>query len=84
MARRNLLVDNLGGIYFGGGPKVASRDNRVEQNVITLNARFDVHSALGAERPVGTGNLVTKNCIWSPGAVTAAGHRLQVRRESQW
>ena len=37
------------------------------------DSRFDVHSAYGANTPVGIGNLVRKNCIWSPGAVTAAG-----------
>ena len=73
LARRNLIVDNLGGIYFGGGPKFAARDNRVEQNVITRNTRFDVHSAYSPSSPVGTGNLVTRNCVWSPGAVTSAG-----------
>jgi len=73
VARRNLMVDNLGGIYFSGGPKVASRDNRIEQNVITRDGRFDVHSAYAPNTPVGTGNLVAKNCIWSPNAVTAAG-----------
>jgi len=72
-ARFNLMVDNLGGIYFGGGPKVASRDTLVEQNVITRSSRFDVHSAYAANSPVGSGNLVRTNCIWSPGAVTAAG-----------
>jgi hypothetical protein len=73
IARRNLIVGNLGGIYFGGGPKVASRDNRIEQNVITRDSRFDVHSAYAPNTPVGTGNLVARNCIWSPKAVTAAG-----------
>ena len=73
VARRNLMVDNLNGVYFSGGPKVASRDNRIEQNVITRDSRFDVHSAYAPNTPVGTGNVVAKNCIWSPGAVTAAG-----------
>jgi hypothetical protein len=72
-ARFNLIVDNLGGIYFGGDPKVASRDTLVEQNVIMRNSRFDVHSAYGANSPVGSGNTVRRNCIWSPSAVTAAG-----------
>jgi len=73
VARRNLMVDNLGGIYFSGGPTVASRDNRIEQNVITRDSRFDVHGSYAPNTPVGTGNLVAKNCIWSPSAVTAAG-----------
>ena len=72
-ARLNLIVDNLGGIYFGGDTKVASRDILVEQNVIARNSRFDVHSAYGSNGPVGSGNIVRNNCISSPGAVTAAG-----------
>ena len=73
VARRNLMVDNLGGVYFGGGPKVASRDNRIEQNVITRTGRYDAHSGYTPNTPVGTGNLVRTNCIWSPNAVTASG-----------
>ena len=41
--------------------------------MITRNSRFDVHSAYAANSAVGTGNVVRTNCIWSPGAVTAAG-----------
>jgi len=73
IARRNLMVDNLSGIYFSGGPRFASRDNRIEQNVITRDGRFDVHGNHAPNAPVGIGNLVVKNCIWSPKAVTAAG-----------
>ncbi len=73
LARRNLIIDNLGGIYFGGDAKIASRDNQVAQNVIASSSRFDVHSAYGLNSPVGSGNIVQKNCIWSPGTVTAAG-----------
>ena len=71
--RFNLVVDNLDGIYFGGDVKVASRDTLVEQNVIAGTKRYVVHSAYGANHPVGVRNLVRRNCIWSPGAVTAAG-----------
>ncbi len=72
-ARFNLLVGNLGGIYFGGDAKIASHNTLVEQNIIAHNSRFDVHSAYVANGPVGSRNLVRKNCIWSPRAVTAAG-----------
>ena len=72
-ARRNLIVDNLGGIYYGGDGKNASRGNLVEQNVITRNSRFDVHSGYLPNAPIGMGNVVRKNCIWSPAAVTASG-----------
>jgi hypothetical protein len=73
VARRNLIVDNLGGVYFGGDAKTASRDNLVTQNVFMRSSRFDVHSAYGPGNPVGRANIVQKNCISSPGAVTAAG-----------
>ncbi len=73
LARRNLMVDNLGGVYFGGDANTASRDNTVERNVITRNSRFDVHSAYGPGSPVGRANVVRDNCISSAGAKTAAG-----------
>jgi hypothetical protein len=72
-ARRNLIVDNLGGIYFGGDAKLASRDTIVEQNVITRDSRYDVHSGYVANGPVGARNVVRRNCIWSPGGTTASG-----------
>lgn len=83
VVRHNLLVDNRNGVYFGGGPKVAARDNRIEENVITRDAAFDVHSGYPANAPVGTGNVIRANCIWSPGATTAsgAGFRVGVNRK---
>ena len=74
VARRNLIVDNLGGIYFGGDTKTASRGNRVEQNVIARSGKVVVHSAFGpGGSPVGSGNVVRGNCIWGSGAPTASG-----------
>lgn len=74
VARRNLIVDNGGGIYFGGDTKTASRGNRVEQNVIARSAKFVVHSAFGpGDSPVGSGNIVMGNCIWSVGVALASG-----------
>ena len=83
LARSNLIVDNLGGVYFGGDAKVASRDNLVEQNVLTRDSRYDVHSAYVPNGPVGLANVVRRNCIWSPGAVTASGtgFRMQMNRK---
>ena len=73
VARRNLIVDNLGSVYFGGSAKTASRGNVVEENVFTRSERFDVHSAWTPGGPVGNANVVRKNCIWSPAVMTAAG-----------
>ena len=74
VARRNLIVDNGGGIYFGGDTKTASRGNRVEQNVIARIANVVVHSGYASSgSPAGSGNLVRGNCIWGSGTPMAAG-----------
>ena len=74
VARRNLIVDNGGGIYFGGDTKTASRGNRVEQNVIARSDKVVVHSAYAASgSPVGSGNVVKGNCIWGSRAQAASG-----------
>jgi len=73
VASHNLIVANLGGVYFGGNPKTASRRNVAEQNVITRASRFDVHSGYAQNGPPPTGNAVRKSCLWSPAAVTASG-----------
>jgi hypothetical protein len=73
IARRNLIVDNLGGVYFGGDAKTAPRDTLVEQNIIARSTKFGVHSGFLPNGPTGTHNLVRKNCIWTPGAPAAAG-----------
>ena len=79
VARGNLIVDNLGGIYFGGDAKTASRGNRVERNVITRSHRFDIHSAYSPGAPIGSGNLVRRNCLWSPKATASAGTGFTMR-----
>ena len=79
VARGNLIVGNLGGVYFGGDAKTASRGNRVEENVVARSRRFDVHSAYSPGAPVGSGNLVRRNCLWSPNATTAAGTGFTMR-----
>ena len=73
VASHNLIVANLGGVYFGGNPKTASRRNVAEQNVITRASRFDVHSGYAPNGPPPIGNAVRKSCLWSPAAVTASG-----------
>ena len=74
VARRNLIVDNGGGIYFGGDTKTASRGNRVERNVIARSSNVVVHSGYASSgSPGGLGNVVRGNCIWGSGTPTAAG-----------
>ncbi len=74
VARRNLIVDNGSGFYFGGDTRTASRGNRVEQNVIVRSGKVVVHSAYGpAGSPVGSGNVVRDNCIWGADVPKASG-----------
>jgi hypothetical protein len=73
VARRNLLFDNLNGIYFGGGTTYGSRDNKVQQNVIALDHRFDVHGVHRSNSAPMLRNVVRLNCIFSPGAQTSSG-----------
>ena len=75
VARRNLLVDNTAGIYFGGDTKTASRGNLVERNVIARSGKVVVHSAFGPDgSPVGSRNVVRDNCIWGTGVPMASGN----------
>ncbi len=84
VARRNLIVDNGGGIYFGGDTKTASRGNRVEQNVIARSGKVVVHSAFGPSgSPVGSGNVVRGNCIWGSRRADGFGHRFHDVREPE-
>lgn len=71
--RRNLIVDSGAGIYFSGGPKVASRDTMVTNNIITMSRRFAAHGSYPPNAPIGRGNVVTKNCIWATHVVSGQG-----------
>ena len=83
VASGNLIVDNLGGIYFGGDAKTASRGNRVERNVITRSRRFDIHSAYSPGAPIGSRNLVRRNCLWSPRSNHLRRHGIHDARQPQ-
>lgn len=82
---RNLLVGNGAGVYFSGGPSVASRHNRVTRNIIVNSRRYAVHGSYRPDAPVGRGNLVNQNCLWSvaltagKGFVAAANRRVNPR-----
>ena len=84
VARRNLIVDNSGGIYFGGDGKTASRGNRVVQNVIARSGKVVVHSAFGPNgSPVGSRNVVRGNCIWGSKRADGSGQRFHDVREPE-
>ena len=71
--KRNLIVDSGAGVYFSGGPKVASRDNLVANNIITHSERFAAHGSYQPNAPIGRSNVVTKNCIWATHVVAGQG-----------
>ena len=52
-----------GGVVFGGDDSYSSRDNVVEQNVITSARTHNVESWWGGT--VGSGNVARSNCLWA-------------------
>jgi nitrous oxidase accessory protein NosD len=58
----NVIDGNGEGIIFGGLPRVVARDNLVQGNVIS-NSRIRNNVEFHFEGPVGTGNVVRRNCI---------------------
>jgi hypothetical protein len=61
---RNVIFGNGEGLTFSGEPGHASNDNLVEQNVIGGSLRrFDVESYWPDDGPVGTGNVLRRNCV---------------------
>ena len=83
VARRNLIVDNGGGIYFGGDTRTASRGNRVEQNVIARSGKVVVHSAFPGGSPVRSGNVVPRQLHLGLGRADGFGHRFHDVREPE-
>ena len=71
--RRNLIVNNGSGVYFGGSSAFVSRDNRVTRNVIHLSRRYAVHGSYKPGNPVGRGNIVFENCLWRVALVAGVG-----------
>lgn len=58
----NVIDGNGEGIIFGGAERVAARDNLVEGNVIS-NSRIRNNVEWHFEGPVGTDNVLRRNCI---------------------
>lgn len=69
-AQRTLIVGNVidrngEGIIFSGAGGATSRDNVVRHNVISNSRiRANVESFYPSGTPVGTGNLVVRNCLY--------------------
>lgn len=62
----NIIDANGEGIIFSGDGGVASDNTTVRDNLITnATIRYDVESWYPSGNPVGTGNVVEENCVWS-------------------
>jgi parallel beta-helix repeat protein len=60
----NVIHRNGGGVIFAGEGSAASSDNVVAGNVISQSVNtYNIESWWGGA--VGTGNVATKNCLWS-------------------
>ncbi len=61
----NVIDGNGEGVIFSGAGGVASSDNVVANNVITYSQiRSNVESWYPSGNPIGTGNVVTGNCVY--------------------
>jgi parallel beta-helix repeat protein len=61
----NVIDGNGEGILFSGDGASASSGNRVSHNVIANSRiRFNVESFYDSGDPVGTNNIVTRNCLF--------------------
>lgn len=70
----NTIVGNGSGIIISGDLGFASSANTIRDNVIADSVlRYDVESWWSDGNPVGTGNLVSDNCIWGGAEGTVDG-----------
>lgn len=69
----NLIDGTTNGIFFSGDARFTSNRNMVKENIITYVAGYAAHGSNPTGKPVGTRNLVTKNCVWQPGRGLFAG-----------
>ncbi len=64
LVSRNVIFGNGEGLTFAGDHGLASNGNVVERNVIEGSLRrFDVESYWPDDSPVGSGNVLRRNCV---------------------
>lgn len=69
----NVIDGNGEGVIFSGNDEAGSSNNLVYDNVISNSkVRRNVEESWSDGGPVGTGNVVRENCVWSSNA-TGAG-----------
>jgi parallel beta-helix repeat protein len=62
----NVIDGNGEGVIFAGALGVASSNNVVRDNIISNSLiRYNVEGWWSSGNPVGTGNTVDQNCLWS-------------------
>jgi hypothetical protein len=69
--RRNIIDGNSNGIFIGGSGSSASSNNVVTENIVSNSGGWSVRSRWGSK--IGTGNVVSSNCIWHSFVGTFAG-----------
>jgi Right handed beta helix region len=74
LVRRNVIWGNGQGITFSGDGDRASSDNAVERNVIGgSRARHNVEAFWRGDSPVGEGNVLRRNCLFSDATERSTG-----------
>jgi parallel beta-helix repeat protein len=68
---RNLVDSNVSGILIAGDARTASSYNVVTRNIVSNSGRFNIHATWGGA--VGTGNVVSSNCLWNGFGANFAG-----------
>jgi hypothetical protein len=63
---RNIIDGNGSGVIFSGAGTLTSRNDVVAGNIISDSRnRWNVESWYPAGTPVGSGNIVERNCLWA-------------------
>jgi parallel beta-helix repeat protein len=70
----NVIAYNGEGIIFSGGPGGSSNNNLVQHNLVVNSLiRSDIESWYPAGSPLGSGNLVSENCVSTKGIDSSVG-----------
>jgi Right handed beta helix region len=59
---RTIVDGNVAAVFIGGGKKTASSGNVISNSILSYSGKWHVHSLWN--RRVGSGNVVTGNCLW--------------------
>lgn len=66
LVTRNVIDSNGSGVIFSGTGALTSNNNVVTGNIISNSRnRWNVESWYPSGTPAGSGNVVTRNCLWA-------------------